>query len=208
MGNQQSNDTMGNQQSNDNTCGMSTQNFNIAVKHLEENNIQNAPQFLETLGSVVKHIDPDGELTVAIVKDFIKSDATFRTIPCEDGVWIINFEGYWLSTTGHVLSAIFHKTRKHRAIVQAGKCFSGAKWVDTPWVEPGEWAIASWGRKGFHYNRAMYQVEHNCDEVDTLPSINGMKGKKREFVRHPIHKGYVCIRSIVNGHHFNDYYDL
>ena len=42
---------MGNQQSNDNTCGMNTQDFNIAVRHLEENNIQTRVVFT---GNIVR----------------------------------------------------------------------------------------------------------------------------------------------------------
>ena len=140
----------------------------------------------------------------AFITDFLNSDRTIIIEPFDDAKWYYGLEGSTFCRDGLCISAYYHGSEEHMAMV-----YCGSKWKEGKRAKPGEWSTIAY-TKGRWWNKVLYTTFEDYAISKARPSKDGIhKGSFSSVSKHPVYKNKtIAIRKIINGYYINDYDDL
>lgn len=139
----------------------------------------------------------------AFITDFLNSDSTTLIEPFDDAKWLYSLQGNTFLRNGLCISAYYHGSEEHMAMV-----WCGSDWKEGKRAKPGEWSTIAY-KKGYWRNRVLYRTFEDHAVSKARPSKDGFhKGSFYTASTHPLYKRGFTIRKIINGYYIDDYDDL
>lgn len=139
----------------------------------------------------------------AFITDFLNSDSTTLIEPFDDAKWYYSLQGNTFLRNGLCISAYYHGSEEHMAMVWCGN-----NWKEGKRAKPGEWSTIAY-TKGYWRNRVLYKTFEDRAVSKARPPKDGIhKGTFSTASTHPIYKRGFTIRRIINGYYIDDYDDL